>query len=196
MVRISLREMFLLVLVVTLAIVSLIYASPLWQGIIAFIAMLMVMIAVICSLVDREPRRAFAIGAGVAMVGYLLIVGTSQVFIGNGEFSGAGNFPTTILLEKFFAGINRSGYFDVKTGALIPQSELGALTSAPGGFSPGIPGNTLQTSSGRQVYYRDDPPFEIYIRTGHLWWAFLFGFIGGHFARYIYSRRMTNKAAA
>ena len=78
MFRVSLREMFVLVAATALAIVSLIYAAPIWQTIIGFVAILSAMVALIVGLVDHGRRRAFAVGFSVAMLGYLLIVAAGQ----------------------------------------------------------------------------------------------------------------------
>lgn len=191
MFRVSLREIFLLVAATALAIVSLVYASQLWQAIVGLIAMLAAMIAVVRSLIDRGPHQAFAIGFAVGMVGYLLIVVNAQKFTSdpNSEMSGFGHLPTSLLLQSFYTGINRSGYVDAKTGRLVPTSETTTITSIPGT-------QALQTGAGRPIYYRDDPPFNNFMPIGHLWCAFIFGYVGGHFARFIYVRRNSEQVAA
>jgi hypothetical protein len=190
MFRVSLREMFVLVAAVSLAIVSLIFASLPWQAIIGLMAMLSAIVAIIVGLVDRGPRRAFAIGFAVAMLGYLLVFLNSQKFTlartdANVELDAyQGRLPTSLLLQYFYAGSNRGGYFVVPTGERIPESESATL-------SP-IPGNAwgqLQTSTGRPVYYEERPPRENFMAIGHFWWGLLFGYVGGHFARFVYLRR-------
>jgi peptidoglycan hydrolase-like protein with peptidoglycan-binding domain len=37
--------------------------------------------------------------------------------------------------------------------------------------------------------FREIPPREIFMPIGHCWWAILLGFVGGHFAQYVYWRR-------
>jgi hypothetical protein len=184
MFRLSLREMFALVAASALAMVSLVYASPRWQAFVMLMAMVAAMIAIIGSLVDRGPSRAFAIGFAVGMLGYMLIVMNAQKFTNKqgGEMSG-GSLPTSRLLESFYAGIDRSGYLDAKTNERVPATETTTLT----GSSPY--GGALQTSTGRQVYYQSDPQYDSFMPIGHLWWAFLFGYVGGHFAQYIDKRR-------
>jgi hypothetical protein len=78
--RISLREIFLLIAAVALAIVSLISASALWQIIIGVAVVLLAMFALIIGLVDRGPRRVFPIGFAVGVLGYLLIVINAPAF--------------------------------------------------------------------------------------------------------------------
>ena len=185
--RISLREMFVLVAAVALAIVSLVYASSLLQAAVSLIALLVGLAAVILGIIDCGPRRAFAIGFSVAMIGYLVVVLNCQRMAAQqtNQFvfeTNRPHLPTWLLLDYFYEGINRSGNYDVITNELIPESEK--LVQVPGTM-----GGAKQTGAGHGVWYQELPPREIYMATGHLWWALLFGYIGGHFARFIYKRR-------
>jgi hypothetical protein len=73
MFRISLRQLFILVAVVALAIVSLKYASTFWEATIYGVALAVFFIAAIVALVDRGPRQAFAIGLTVILLGYAIL---------------------------------------------------------------------------------------------------------------------------
>jgi hypothetical protein len=210
MFRMSLRELFVLVAATAVAIVSLMYASPLWQAIFSLVAMLLALRAVIASLVDRGPRRAFAIGFAVAMLGYVLIVINVQKFMPgrageNTEFDvyAEGRLPTSIALQNFYAGISRTKYFDAKTGARIPESERENLmlvgenlfgiggTGGGGGFEGGgmFGGASVQVPPGkRAALYEIRPRRENFMAIGHFWWALLFGYIGGRFGRVVYLR--------
>lgn len=205
MIRVSLREMFVLVAVVALAIVSLIFASPAWQAIVGLVVMLSAMIALIVSLVDRGPRRAFAIGFAVAMLGYLLVVLNAQSFNVERFVLGSpgsiaeldiyqGRLPTSVVLQSIYAGISRTRHFDQKTGEPIPDSEKGNLYVVGEGFGGlgggGFGGGAVVVPAGqRAAYVEISPPRENFIVQGHFWWALLFGYIGGHFARFVYFRR-------
>lgn len=190
MFRISLREMFLLIAAVAMAIVSLIYATVLWQAIIGLIVMLLAMVALITSLVDRGARRAFWVGFAVAMLGYLLIVINAHKFTlapteQNVELDAyQGRLPTSLLLQHFYAGINRSGYYDLNSEKRISDAESANLSTIPGS-----PYGGMQTSTGRPVSYQERPPRENFMAIGHFWWALLFAYIGGRFARFVYLRR-------
>lgn len=59
MFRVSRRDMFLLVAATALAIVSLIYASSVWQAIIGVAVVLSAVIALIVGLIDRGPDRSW-----------------------------------------------------------------------------------------------------------------------------------------
>jgi hypothetical protein len=209
MFRLSLRELFVLVAAVALSIVSLIYASSVWQTIIGVAAVLAAMLALIAGLVDRGPRRAFPIGFSVGVLGYLLVVIHAPTFT-RGPFSPPakaninpelsaydGSLPTSMLLGYLYAGIKRTTYFDSKTNQQIPASESENLQligedrfgdeGTFGGFGSAVP---ISAPAGkRAAYYQMRPHAENFMAIGQFWWALLFGYAGGHFARFIYSQR-------
>ena len=204
MIRVSLREMFVLVAAVALAIVSLIFASPQWQAIIGFVALLSAMIALVESFVDLGSRRAFAIGFAVAMIVYAFVVMKAHDLMPVDQFGGnrnvefdayqyEGGLPTSISLRYIYAGISRTKHFDAKTGQRIPESESGNLfvvgqsTFGGGGFGSAVPVNV--PPGQRAAYVEVNPPAANFMVLGHFWWALLFGYIGGHFARFVYLRR-------
>jgi hypothetical protein len=209
MFRMSLRELFMLVAATALAIVSLMYASPVWQAIFSLVAMLLALAAVIASLVDRGPRRAFAIGFAVAMLGYLLALINIQKFMSgraveNTELDvyAEGRLPTSIALQNFYAGISRTKYFDPTTGERIPESERDNLTvigenrfgirgtGGGGGFgSGGMFGGVRVPPGKRAALHEIRPRRENFMPIGHFWWAVLLGYIGGRFGRFVYLRR-------
>lgn len=149
--RISLREMFVLVAAVALAIVSLVYASSLLQAAVSLIALLVGLAAVILGIIDRGPRRAFAIGFSVAMIGYLVVVLNCQRMAAqqNNPYqfvleTDRPHLPTRLLLDYFYEGINRSGNYDQITDELIPESEK--LVPIPGNRN-----GLMQTAAGHGV---------------------------------------------
>jgi hypothetical protein len=216
MFRVSLREMFVLVAAVAVAIVSMIYAASLWKAIIGLAVVLSALIALIVGLVDSGPRRAFAIGFAIATLGYLLVVINAPTFtrgpdsqlgsvgIGNqnAELDAySGRLPTSMLLGYLYAGIRRTYYFDAKTGQRIPEAESESLTViyddafgpegentfGGGGMFGGAP---IQASPGKRAAFSQTRPLgENFMATGHFWWALLFGYAGGQFGRFVYSRR-------
>jgi hypothetical protein len=218
--RLSLRELLVFVALVALAIVSLMYASPVWHMIIGVTVVLSAMIALITGLVDRGPRRAFPIGFAVGVLGYLFVLVGAPTFT-RGPFSPPpgttpnselgvydGSLPTSKLLGYLYAGIKRTKYFDAKTGELIPPSErdnlaeigedrfgdegTGSVMSPSGMFA----GATVQWPAGkRPATYQVRPHQEHFMAIGQFWWALLFGYIGGHFAQFIYKRRAAEQPA-
>jgi hypothetical protein len=211
MFRVSLREMFLLVAATALAIVSLLTASFLWQSIIGLAAMLAAMIAMIVTFVDCGPRRAFAIGFAVAMLGYLFVVlnareimpanrfGSDNRNVEFGVYEYGARLPTSVALQYIYAGISRTKYFDAKTGERIPESESAKLSLVGEWFGGvgggglgggGFGGMQMNVPAGqRPAFYETRPRAENFMVLGHFWWALLFGYVGGHFARFVYLRR-------
>ena len=192
MLRVSIREMLLLVAAIALVIVSLWYASPLWQSVVGLIALAVTIMAVISGIFDRGPRQVFAIGMVVVMLGYLLLVLSGTKYptgmpqapgpAQNGEFDSRGRLPTSQLLDWLRNKVDRSGYVDATTGKMLPADDPEIATISPG------PSGQLQTSSGRQVYPADLPPTENFMFTGHFWWALLLGYVGGRYAQFVYTR--------
>jgi len=185
--------MLVLVALVALAIVSLVYASPFLQAAVSLIAMLAGLAAVIRGFIDRGLRQAFAIGFAVAMLGYLFVVLNGQKSVQglskNVEMDmDEGRLPTSLVLRYIYTGINTSGNYDFVTGELIPDSEMGNI-------KPTGPYGAMQTATGHAVRWEERPPSTNFMPTGHLWWSLLFGYIGGHFGRFVYIRRIREQPA-
>jgi hypothetical protein len=196
--------MFVLVAATAVAIVSLLFASPVWQTIVGFLALLSAIVAVIVSLIDHGQRRAFAVGFSVAMLGYLLIVVAGQkLALTRTENSmlppDQAYLPTSLLLQSFFDGTSRTTYYDAQTHQLIPASESQNLFMVSGGYGTGgfgggggggFGGAAIQPPAGqRAACYDVYPSRENFMAEGHIWLALLFGYIGGHFACLVYRRR-------
>jgi hypothetical protein len=188
MFRASLREMFLLVAAIALAILSLLGASIFWQGAVGLIVMLASGAAIITGIMERGSRQAFAIGFGVAMFGYALIVWNGERYADgprknkNMELVGLdGQLPTSLLLHYLHLKIDRSGYIDANTGKDISEAEL---AKTPLDYSTGT-----GLVAGRPVQYVQRPRQEVFSPIGHYWWGLLFGYIGGRFAENLYTRR-------
>lgn len=113
-----------------------------------------------------------------------------------------------MLLGYLYAGIKRTRYFDVKTGEQIPASESenlmeigedrfgdeGTGSVAGGGMFAGAP---VQVPAGkRAASYQVLPHQEHFMAIGQFWWALLFGYVGGHFAKFIYKRRNTEQPSS
>jgi hypothetical protein len=198
MFRLSLRELMVIVACVALAIVSLKYASDGWLAVIAGVTMAALFVAIIVAAVDRGPRQAFAIGFALTMSVYWMIVlngatSTSGFPSRNLEFDQwAGKLPTTRLLRYVHRVLEHGGYYDSSTGKEIsdydPAKDLNRTTGG-GGFAGASGG-------GGRVSYRERPPREFFMPIGHCWWGLLLAYCGGHFARYVYGRRVMEQASA
>ena len=143
MFRVSLRHLFVLVTFIALAIVSLKYASPIWEATVLGLALIVFFVALIVALVDRGPRQAFAIGMAAVMFGYAGL-----------KFA---ETPPTPL------------HLGIPTSALLVYPYM---------------------------YYPEAfPPAEHFFPTAAFWWALLVGYLGGHFARFVYHRRTKENAS-
>ena len=188
MFRISLRELFAAVALVAFAIVSLKYASEDWVAIVAGVAMACFFAALVTATVGRGSMQASSIGFVLIMATYGLIVFNPIPNISRGaEFDHMqGRLPTTRLLRYIHAAVGQSQWIDSSTGKEIPNFDP-ANPSIPMSGSGGFQG------AGPTAGYREIPQRELFMPIGHLWWGLLFGYIGGRFARFVYTRRVQER---
>jgi hypothetical protein len=190
MFQFSLRQLFILVTVLALAIVSLRYASDLIRGVIAMVGMWAAISAGILALVDRGQRQAFAIGFLAGVFGYgLLISGGDTRSTNQGErnieldLRYNGTLPTTHLLRAARESLQWEQNFDSQGNTISARQR--ALN------------DDADRKAGRQPtsYRVERPPTRSFAQIGHLWFALLFGYLGGQFARFVYLRRMKEQPA-
>jgi hypothetical protein len=158
--RMSLRDLLLLVAVVAVAIVSLKFASSLLSGIVGLIVLAAYMGSIIAAVIARGRTQAFAIGMALAITMYaaLIMIGG---WPGRGNWNyelglDLGQLPTSTVLHWFFE--------------LIGERKQSTL---PDGTT-----NWFEIPDGRT-----------FMRSGHYWWALLFGYAGGRFAKFLYLQR-------
>jgi len=204
--RLSLREFFVLFAAVAAGCAALRYANGWWLGAVGLVVMLAFMAQAITALVDRGPRQAFALGFVACLASYL------SIFWMETEIHPyQARFPTSRLLRTAFESVRERLYIDESTGDEVTQSNLPPLASIDEDTSwtivpaPGQGGGMWQQPTPRRyggtvgVNFRrigDRPPREQFMPLGHLLWALAFGYIGGHFGRYVYSRRMREQPPA
>lgn len=162
--RLSLRELFFVVAILATAIVSLSYASAVWQILLGLLVLVVFIGALVGAIVDRGRRQAFAIGMVAAIAVYqatLIHAGLGKT--ANTEFmSGraSSRLPTTSLLRRLFE-------------VVVERTErLGQ-----GAFA----GTVVDTT--------ESPIGSAFMSVGHCWWALLLGYAGGRFAQFLYLRR-------
>jgi hypothetical protein len=172
MFRISLRQLLIVVAIVALAIVSLKYASPFWQGLIGLAAMLAVSAAIIAAIFERGPRQSFAIGFVIVILGYALL------FIAGLRLQ----LPTSLLLSHLYLAISRSEWRNTTTGQIESEESAIRLQATP---KIGVGGLSFPAVESRSY-----PLPEYYYPTGHYWWTLILGYVGGFLAQLIYVRRM------
>ncbi len=177
MIRFSLRELLVVIAFASMAFASLKFANDFWFASIAAVTMIVLFGSLILATIDRGPRQAFAIGFALTMVAYGLMLMTGERTTGSGgtvysqniEFDQwQGHLPTTRLLRYVHMAVDRSEWLD-PNGKVIPNYD--PQTWANGKF-------------------REIPPREILMPIGHCWWALILGYAGGHFARFVYGRRI------
>jgi hypothetical protein len=172
MLRISLPQLMQIVAVIALALVSLCYASAWWESIILCLGMVTFFALLIVALIDRGSRQAFAIGMAVVTAGY-----TGAKWLDPGIKFRHFGLPTNALLMHSHAAVARDAYFDDQTGEQLV------------GFTP--PTNARPGQSNTRGFYQGTVPHvEHFLLIGHIWFALLFGFLGGLFARSVYLRRL------
>jgi hypothetical protein len=177
--RISLRQLLLLVAAIALALVSLKYASPLWQAIVGLVVLLAFFTAGIRAIVDRGPRQAFGMAMAIVMLSYGLL------FV---EWLGvAQQLPTNLLLIYAHNLVNKDHWVKPHSGEIVPQGDVGSITWNTSTQAYNLNGVTVELQ-----YY---PPVDEFVRIGHYWWALLLGYLGGCFAQFVYLRQTKELAA-
>lgn len=190
MFRISLREVLIVVALANVAIASLKYANEFWLLLVAAVTMIVLFVVLIVAAVDRGSAQAFAIGFALTMISYGFVLMTGQRTTGSGGSvyskniemdQWEGHLPTTRILRYIHNGVGRGEWTDMN-GKVIPgynPNKPVIPNASGGGFFPGV-----------SAHHREIPPREIFMPIGHCWWALALGYAGGHFARFVYLRRL------
>ncbi|MEX2316892.1 MAG: hypothetical protein WD669_07060 [Pirellulales bacterium] len=192
MFRISLRELLILTALAALCLVSLKFASAGWMIALKTGAILIVFSAIVVAVADRGPRQKFALAFAIVAAGYYFIVVTepgTETSIASPMIAGtSGRLPTSHLLQSLHQAIAVTDWYNPFTGQGLGPYDP---TRPPPGISlpPGGPGGG--GGIGPQVRVR--PEGSTFMRIGHVWWSLLFGYVGGHFAQFLYVRRATAK---
>jgi hypothetical protein len=168
--KISLRELLVVVTFVAIGCAAMTYASDGWWQAIAAFAFCLIVVTAIMSCLDRGTRRAFAIGFLIASMIYLGGLQMRQRTDGtNNELKSRGSgtvFVSTSLLRAWHSAIT------VESKEVMTSEGRGGAT---------VRGTRIHTS----------PAPTTFMRIGHTLVMLLLGYVGGHFARFVYSRRMT-----
>jgi hypothetical protein len=187
---ISLRELLILFVAFAIGFTTLTYANSWWLGAVSGVTLLAFIGAVIVALVDRGPRQAFAIGFGVGIACYIPLF-----LLGRETDPFTGRLPTSQLLQPMFLAVREQSYTNVRTREIIKESQIpqDALVEGQGGFP------TYDRITGSLPYFRrasSIPALEHFMPIGHCLWALLIGYLGGHFARWAYVRRLRDQDLA
>jgi hypothetical protein len=199
--RVSLREFLLLFAAIAVGFTALKHANSWWLGAIAAIAMLFFMASAVVALVDRGARQAFALGFIACMASYLSIF-----FVETELHPYQGRFPTTRLLRRFFESVREQLYVDEASGDQVLRRDLPpnaqiiedyswTIATPPnqgGAIISRVRAAPSRSGAPGQVFRRigDVPPRQMLVPVGHFLWGIALGYVGGHFGRYVYARRL------
>ena len=188
MFRFSLSGLLTLVASIALSIVLLKYASSMWQAVVGMLYLIASFGAVIIAIFDHGARRAFAIGFLVAALGYGALVANGHKAVNgtlvipvdlvssNWDYA----LPTTLFFRDLYRRTCRTTWFEDTTGKEMSAEQVANYQAAEStGNLSGVPNMSPRTL----------PSGNDFVITGHFWLGLLFGYLGGHFAQFVYLRR-------
>lgn len=210
--RISLRQLLLLVVVFAIGCLALKYANSAWQAVFSAVVLLSFMIGAIVALIGRGAEQCFAIGFVTCVLIYVTVVHASD----NSEFDPySGKLLTSKAMKPIYQQLSTQVTIDFSTGRPVPTGNLPAVPSgtvvapgqplyappmlgsgptqplvatplpvpnAGGGISGGAPWPSMIGTA--QI-----PDRYAFMAIAHSLWALLLGCAGGMFGRAIYARR-------
>jgi len=211
--RVSLREFLLLFAAFAVGFTALKYANEWWLVGLSAVSMLSIMAATVTALLDRGPRQVFALGfaSWMLMYGGVLLIQRRTEAIGDGSRTvnpemrsdRPASLPTTVPLQALYAKTHQVWLVDPDTGTRFRLEELPQGTSVvDGGLRDDLiarmgtaPIKSSSTPPRRVTYSGVTPDAHQFMQVGHLLWALLLGYIGGHFARHVHGRRHPSAAS-
>jgi hypothetical protein len=176
-IRISLRELLLLVALTALAVASIRYPSASWRTAILTVTIVVFGGGSIVAIVDRGTRQAFAIGVVLTMIFYTFLVRNGVESDSREYDPRRGRLPTTWISSYLYRPVVTVEWHDGLTGRKLDN------------FDPDNPPAGVRAV--QNTY--STPHHDVFMRVVHSWWLLLLGYIGGLFARFVYVRR--NKEA-
>lgn len=200
---VSLRELLLLVAFVAVACGSILYASPtVVCSIFATTVLLGISLAVF-SVVERGARQAAAFGGLIAIAVYAILwsyepkVELESLWSEREGMDQSINYqgylPTSHALNALWNRTSATYMVERQTGRVLklmwptyPQFESQAVSASeiPAGWSEG------------QLAYEGLPKPRHFLAIGHCLFAWLFAYLCGKFAAWVYYRRMVREATA
>lgn len=193
MFRLSLSGLLILVAAIARAIVSLRYASSMWQATIGILCLLASFAALIVVIFDHGPRRVFAAGFVICALGYAALVLNGHkakngsliipvdLVAANWDYA----LPTTVLLRDLHRRVSHTIWVDEQTGKEVSAEEGAKFQAAASA------GNIVGM---RSLAPTTRPSGDDLVVIGHCWLILLFGYLGGSFARFVYLRRELEQA--
>ena len=202
--KISLRELLVLVAFVAIAFAALLNASSVWITVLVSLTVLIGGAMLVIACIERGARQAFAIGFVALMGVYLLgvqftrIPRDANIFPQSGaaeRFVYDGTLPTTMILGELWLRIRAPYYLTITTNIPFERYEGPITDVGASGFGVQIkpPKNQPPGTTGFNLAVL--PKLNTFLYIGHLLFAFLFGYLGGKFAVWVYHRRAAREAA-
>jgi hypothetical protein len=192
--RLSLREFLLLFTAAVVGCAALMYANWGWLAFIGLLTIAAFSSLFVVALVDRGACQAFAIGFIACAGVYFGLVYGMRATHGNSGWVKTSNaemdphegwLPTTMALRPLFDLIADVWYIDPAGARVLGRQVSDSVIYTPSGaLAPGY-------KWGGEI-----PEREPFMRIGHCLWGLLFGYAGGHFARWIYGKRMREATSA
>jgi len=165
MFRVSIRESLVLMAFLGAGLAALKYAGGGVQSLIFAGVTISLMVFTVLALVDRGRNQAIACGFASCLAIYLAL------FICT-DYSERQEWATTKVLARMYQAMMTQKWVDRRTGAEVAYDSRWAVV--------GFPDNIGGIQSPNEVYFTN---------VGHLLWALFFGYLGGHFAVLVASRR-------
>ena len=141
--------------------------------------------AAISAVVGRGPRQAFALGFVLAAAVY------AAVMVADGKLSPRpGRLVTSQLLSSFYGAVTETVYRRWGSGQELRRDQL------PADALVTRLGHSVDFPNPRPVFSKVVTPDRLHFTAvGHCLWALLLGYVGGHFARFVYARRVREQIA-
>jgi hypothetical protein len=227
--RISLRELMIVVAFAAVGCAALKYATITMQAVVQGLTGALLLGFLVRAIVDRGPRQAFAIGFVACAIVYIVarhVDGTTTTF--------TGAFGTTRLITAVHPLFISENWINSTTGEAVrienappdarhikriermssgsePTVEQSAVISSstqatiePINRSRSYQDEIVQSTEGRRMIaegaapsslrmatygLRSTPSIAAFRTVGYCLLTLLVGYVGGHFARYVYARR-------
>ena len=177
--RFSLRALLVGIAFICVVLTALTYANTVWWLVVSSAAILLLMALAVVALVDRGPRRAFAVGFIACVAVYALLLRAQGIE----KFGSLTQpiLPTTIQLNWMYPFFIEEQFSDPASGRLV------AYEPPPFAFRWGNRDGVFAFDEhGRRLRVTTVGPDRfLFVSIGHVFWAMILGLVGGRFALFV-----------